>query len=422
MSPKHRYILIFFIIFCTIYLFRFKAKTSYSFKAGETIKITAKLTQEPILQDNSQTLSLAGITIKTARYPEYHYGDQLIVVGKVDRRAIASFLSQFSLINPAISYVQIVPKTTDIFRYILIVQKQLISIIQQSLPEPHASLLIGIVLGRQGSLPKDFYESLKTTGTMHMIVASGMNLTLVVSGLWELLSRWLHRKMAVIVILVYILIYSFMTGMNPPIVRAAIMVALSLLATVFGRGVAGVWALLISAAIMLLINPLWLLDAGFQLSFTATLGLVILSPKLQTKIQSCSYPAGLHPAGGKMKFLAFLAEPVSQTLAAQIFTLPILMITFGRFNPLSIIPNLLVIWLIPYLMVLGFVICLIGLVFWPLAQFVAWLVWLPLSYFIGVINLFGQTSWFNLNLPHLSCWLGIGYYCILMAILKRKND
>lgn len=413
MSNKGRYILIFFAIFSLVYFFRFKAKTKTNLKAGDQVKITAALSQEPILQDNYQLIKIKtinNINIKANRFPNYHYADRLIVVGTLKTQAINPFLEQFLLVDPAITLVKSYSKKLSIgeasLKKLFSLRNKLEQVIGQVLPEPQASLLMGILLGIQQSLPQDFYQALKTSGTLHIVVASGMNISLTAGILLNFLVKFLNRKLALFVSLVCILIYCLLAGMNPPIVRAGIMAAILYLAQFSGKESIGLLTLIFTGAIMLVNNPWLLFEAGFQLSFSATSGLILLTPVLEKIFQ---------------KLPQLIKETLSQTLACQIFTLPILVIAFGHFNPLSVIPNIFILWLVPYLMIFGMVICLAGLIYLALAQFFSWLIWLPLTYFISVINFFGRFKFMDLQFPNLSWIMGIGYYLILIGLLIRKK-
>lgn len=408
-----RYILILIASFCVVYFFRFQSKLNLGLKSGQRMKIKASLTQEPILQGSRQTFKIKGITVKTRALPEYHYGDRLLIVGTVKTRVINSIFNRFWLINPQISKLKADSKKNNLIevflRKLFKFRSHLETIFNQTLVEPQASLLMGIFLGIQKSMPLSFYEALKTTGTLHIIVASGMNISLTAGILLNFLSRFLGRKLAIFISLICILIYCLIAGMSPPIVRAGLMAAILYLANLEGRESLGFWTLFFSAGLMLLFNPFLLFDVGFQLSFSATLGLMVLAPFFQLLFQ---------------KKLAKLPEQIrgdlSETISAQIFAFPILAITFGRFNPLSILPNALVLFLIPYLMFLGLLISISGLVFLPAAQFFSWLAYLPLTYFIQVINFFGRFSFFNLKLEGLSWLFGLGYYLILLSLVKLR--
>ena len=262
MSLKGRYFLIFFIIFTPIYLFRLKEKLNLPFQEGDRVKIKGILTQKPYFSKGKQVFKLKGFLIKAESNSKLTYGDQIEVVGIVEKKESKSFLNQYQIKNPKISQSairQLAERTKKSpIKYIFQFRQKLEQVINQTLPEPHAGLLAGIFLGIQKSLAYDFYQALKTTGTLHIIVASGMNISLIAGALKDNLSHFLKRKPALIVSLVCTLIYCIMAGMNPPIIRAGLMAGALYLAHFTGREATGFWVLIITGAIMLFINPLFL--------------------------------------------------------------------------------------------------------------------------------------------------------------------
>ena len=408
MSLKSRYILIFFASFSLIYFFRLQAKQTFRFKGGERVKIKTRLTQEPIIQDNKQIFKIKDILVKTGRFPQYHYNDYLVITGTLKKRVINRFVVQFWLINPTIIKIKTYSNKNLSLAFIYKLRKKIEKIISSSLPQVHAGLFLGIFLGIKSSLAQDFYQALKTTGTLHIVVASGMNISLTAGLLANFLAPWLSRKPALIIGGLGVVFYCLLAGLNPPIVRAGIMALILYLACFWGREAVGLWLLLITAAIMIIIDPFLPFDLSFQLSFGATAGLMLL-----TNFFSRFY--------GK---IPLISDDLAETTSALVFTWPILVSAFGQINPLSIIPNALVLWLIPFLMLLGVMISFVGVIFLPLAQVLAWLAWLPLEYFRRIILFFGQFKAFSFQLSDFSWFLGLGYYLILFSLLtvKKPNE
>ena len=406
MRHKTKYFLILFIVFIPFYLFRLKQKLKVPFQEGDRVKISSNLSQEPTIKGQNQYFKIKGISVKTSKKHEYHYGDNLQIIGLIEKKEAAGFFNQFQLINPQIQKTK--PSKSPV-KLLFQFRRRLEEIINQALPEPHASLLAVILLGIQRSMSFDFYQSLKITGTLHIIVASGMNIALVAGHLKEVLSYFLKREQTLTVSLIIILIYCIMAGASPPIVRASIMAGALYLSEFIGREAEGLWILILTAFVMLIFNPLLLFDVGFQLSFMATAGLILISKPIEKKLT-------------KIPFVNKINEELAETLSAIIFTFPILTITFGHFNPLSIIPNILVIPLVPYLFYLGLLMIVFGLILMPLAYFFGWLAWLPLAYMVKTIDFFGRFKIFDLELQNLSWIFGLGFYLILLCLITKKKN
>ena len=233
--------------------------------------------------------------------------------------------------------------------------------------------MAGVTLGSKSSLPTHFWESLKLSGTAHVVVASGMNVTLVASFLMGILVLFLPRQRAVPVALLGIWTYSLISGFDAPIVRAAIMGSLVFSAQALGKLSSAARALILSALAMLIIWPHWLTDLGFILSFVATASLMLFERKVAHLVR---FVPGI------------FREGFSTSLAAQIGVAPILFVTFGQFNLLSPIINALVLWTIPPITIIGGIGGIIGLMMPFFGKLILLLSYPLTSWFIWIVELF----------------------------------
>jgi competence protein ComEC len=345
------------VLVLLVFVRYFSTKPGYP--DGQFLRITGTVRQEPSRFSYHQRISLAGLKFYLPKYPEIYYGDRIIVQGVVQKGELEN--------------ASLVLKEENIILFSGF-RKSVVQFFQKTLPEPHASLVAGISLGAKGSLPKDFWDSLTKTGTAHVVVASGMNVSLVASFLIGVLVLFFNRKKALILALSGIWVYTLISGFEAPIIRAAVMGSIAFTAQELGRVYSAWRALVLTGLILLIIVPAWLTDLGFILSFIATGSILIFQKKLE-------------------KFLLFVPKLIrgdfSTTLAAQVGVSPILFVTFGQFNLLSPLINVLVLWSIPLITILGIIGGVIGL-FMPLAGRVVLYLAYPLTYwFIGVIRLFG---------------------------------
>lgn len=256
------------------------------------------------------------------------------------------------------------------------------------LPQPESSLLEGILLGVDDYIPPEVEEAFRITGTAHIVAISGFNISILVGLFIAFFRRWLPRLWAVLGAVVAIALYTLLVGAQPAVVRAAIMGLMGLIGAELGRRQAGANSLAFTAAIMALFNPLLLWDIGFQLSFSATLGLILLGEPLQN-----TFSAWLKRRLSAEKARK-LAGPVGEyfllTLAAQLATLPVIVANFGQLSLSAIIANPLVLPVQPLVMILGGLSLLGGMLWLPLGQLLGWLVWPLAAYTIRVVQLFSQ--------------------------------
>lgn len=318
-----------------------------------------KVTTEPIRYDNSQYIRLSGFSFYLPSYPEVAYGDDLIVEGVVKGKRLEK-----------VKLVKLEVSSGMLFR----LRNNLLEMYERSLPNPHSALVAGVTIGSKANIQSEFWNRLKKTGTAHVVVASGMNVTLVAGFLFSVFVVFFPRKRAIFFASLGIWLYAFMAGFEAPIVRAAIMGTLTFLAQEVGRLNFALRSLFITGLMMVIFRPIWISDLGFWLSFSATLSIIIFNPKIEKVL--------------KFIKIDFLRKDLATTLAAQIGVAPIIYASFGQFNILSPLINAAVLWTIPLITVIGMVGGLLGLVFVPLGRIVLWLSYPLTSWFIFVTGLF----------------------------------
>ncbi len=281
-------------------------------------------------------------------------------------------------------------------------------------PQPEASLLAGILLGLERDLPAELDRAFKDTGTAHIIAISGFNMA-VLSGLFvALFGRILPRAWAALCVVLAISFYTLLVGANPAVVRAAVMGGLAIFGRLIGRSNAGLTPLAFCAAVMCLFNPLLPWDASFQLSFTATLGLVLYAEPLQRGFEG--WLARRIPAERARKFSAPVSEYVLFTLAAQLTTLPVTLVNFGRLSLSALIANPFILPAQPLVMQLGGLAVLAGMVFLPFGQALAWLAWPLTAYTIRMVELFARIPQGVFSTGPLGVGFAFGCYAVLLGL------
>jgi competence protein ComEC len=208
-----------------------------------------------------------------------------------------------------------------------------------------AALMNGILFGDTFGIDKDLVEAFKVNGVLHVFAASGSNIAFVLILAWTLFF-FLPDKVRITACLVCVWFYTLLCGLNPPILRAAILASAVLTGRIFSRNISGIRWLMFAGVILFIINPLYVQDISFQLSFTASLGIIVLTPILTAMKPFASMQSGL-------KTLLCLG------LSAQIMAMPILLTVFHRVSLLGLLSNILVVFLLAAVLQLG----LIGMLF-----------------------------------------------------------
>jgi competence protein ComEC len=381
---------------------------------GEEISFTARLITTPKEKTHTQQFSLKApsgesIVIQTTKYPRYLYGQLLQVRGTVDHYVLDNGKILTTMSFPQIQIVQ--EDINFLFLSATWIRERIRETFSASLPPTGSSLLLGIVLGEK-SLPDKFVKDLQATGLMHVVAASGMNVAIVAGFLMTFLNHYFNRSLAIKLSILGIAFYTIIAGLEPSIMRASIMAVITFSAYILGRQNTAFVTLFLTASLMLLLNPDLIEDIGFQLSFAATAGMIFLRPHLTVFKQK---------GKGSSKNLSFLIQDdLAATIAAQLTTVPLLLVYFHTYGLLSIVVNSFVLWTIPPLMIIGGVASLLGLILPPIGSFVALLSLPFLFYFETVVRIFAPiTPIFSINfLP----WpIILGYYILLIAFLIAKK-
>jgi competence protein ComEC len=251
-------------------------------------------------------------------------------------------------------------------------------------------------------------------------VISGSNIALVAGILLLLGQRLVGKRYAPPLAIVGIILYTLLVGADAAVSRAAVMGLVFVLSVWVGRPGVAINSLFASAIVLSLINPLILGDVGFQLSFVATLGLIVLVPPLERATFN------LLQRRLKVKHvgltMALLSELLIITLAAQIITGPLIIYHFGRLSLVSLLSNLAILPVQPPIMGLGALATLLGMLSLPLGQLAGWLVWLPLSWSVWIVELTARMPYASLELGAFPLWLLALIYAAMAAGIWWANQ
>lgn len=275
-----------------------------------------------------------------------------------------------------------------------------------TLPEPHGSLLSGILLGNRVKLNADLLETFRVVGLSHLIAVSGYNLTILTANAQALFRPLIGRR-AIFVSAVLIVVFVILSGAPSSILRAAVMASTLLVASYLGRPSRSVNILVFTAGLLTLFEPKILFEIGFQLSLAATYGLIRLGPLIERPLRRFRLPE-------------WLRLIVAETLAATVLTAPILIAYFERISVVSPLSNLLVLPIMPLLMGLGIIGALLLLVLPAIGQYVVWLAWPLLHWVVFVSTRLGELNFASAE-AQLSGWVTIGVLALVVVGLETTH-
>ncbi len=361
------------------------------------------------------------------RYPTYSYGDVLKVSGRMetppqlDDFDYRDYLAHQG-IHSTVQYPQIEildsGKGFKPLEWVYSLRNRLSQVLAEALPEPQASLAQGIVLGMRGNIPDALSDSFARTGTAHVLAVSGLHLG-ILAGMLLSIGAWLfgkRRHTYIWLALAAVWLYAMITGMNPPVVSAAIMASLFLAAGLLGRQRSGFTALAFAAAVMVAASPQILWQASFLLSFASMTGIILISPRLQDWGRD-KVTRTLGEDGVAVSLAKLVIDSFSVTTGALVAVLPLIAYYFGIVSLVAPLATLFALPALPAIIVTGALAGGAGLIALPLARFIGWFAWLFLSYLGLVVNVFDA-----LPLASVQTRIGIsivwGYYAVLsLAVL-----
>ena len=292
------------------------------------------------------------------------------------------------------------------------------SALARVLPEPMAGLASGILVGRRDRVSREVTDSFTTTGLSHVVAISGWNICLVGAVIGGLLSAaGVSRRSRSVAIVVALGCFTMLAGTGASVVRAAFMGGVALIARETGRPGSAIAALGLAVWMLLLLDPSMVADVGFQLSVTATAGLLWWGSRLTRRL------AGAAPNRPRR----WLAESLGVSLAAQAATLPLVLLHFGRLSLVSPLANLVIAPLVAPAMLVGFVALVAGLVVGAGLPFMvgapfALLGWLVLGAMVAVSGVLAQVPMASLELPPpIAMLLAIGTALAVGAVAWRAR-
>jgi competence protein ComEC len=359
-------------------------------------------------------------------YPVYRYGDRLLTIGAVmeprtssrpgefDYRAYLNRKGMFALMREPAVRVLASGGGNPAFAAIYRARDYCRQVLLRLLPEPQASLAVGILLGLQSSIPEEVYAAFSATGTSHILVVSGWNFTIVAAVLAGLATRLrLGKGPAFWGSLAVMWLYAFFVGASGAVLRAALMASLMVFARTSERR-SEPWTLLAAACwAMCVIDPNTLWDLGFQLSALATASLFAFAQPTERMV------ARILPTHWPL--MGSIAEALTATLAAQILALPIILYQFGNLSIIAPLANVVLVPVVPYTMLTGTITLVLGLIWTPAAEIAALAAWLPLNWLAEGAMILARAPYAAVQIPPFPLWMLLAYYAATVAVILFGN-
>ena len=283
--------------------------------------------------------------------------------------------------------------------------------IRSKIPEDEAGLGLAYLLGMRTGMKDGLDENLRMVGLVHIVVASGAHLSILVEIARKIFGK-ISRFAGLAFSMMFVVFFMAMVGWTPSILRAGMMAILTLLTWYAGRKVAPWRMILIVAGTTLVMNPMFLIDLGWLLSFASYAGIMMLGPGITRFFYGEKKP-GVIPS------------LVLTTMSATLMTLPITLYFYGTISLISVIANLLILPTLPYAMGLVF---LTGVVVGipGVEMVVSWCAMKLLDFHIAVVEFFGAMKQFIVEIPIYQKWVFLIYVVIfgllIVGLIKRRKN
>ena len=360
-----------------------------------------------------------------------HYGDRLVVSGYLEAPPAGEPFSWRDYLARQGIFVTLKARRLGVLAHgqgnpvlaaIYALRARAADVVRRLWPDPEAALLAGILLGLDKGIPHTVYDAFRTTGTAHIIAISGFNITILAGVFLSLFGRLWGEIRGTVLAALAVVAYTVFVGADAAVVRAAIMGLLGMAALRLGRRQHAYTTLALTAAVIALLNPRVLGDVGFQLSFAATLGLMLFADPFQ-RLTERLLRRWLSPARAR-RWAAPVGEFFLFTLAAQLLTLPVSAYAFHRVSVVSFLANPAVLPVQAPLMIGAGVATLLGLVWLPLGKVVAWLVWPLAAYTIRAVEAFAGLPFTTVATARFGVGGVVVYYALLAGgvVLWRQRE
>ncbi len=408
---------------------------------GERVSITGVVDSFPDLRDNYlylriQTEDIRPYGTTTQREPIhglllvrldpenlYRYGDRLQLHGFLETPPEAEDFSYreylarqgvYSYMGSARATLLESDQGNPFWAAIYTLKTKALLTVYQLWPDPEASLFAGILLGVETGIPESVAQAFKETGTTHIIAISGFNMAIVSALFAGLFGRLLGPRKGAVAAVIGLGLYTVLVGADAAVVRAAIMGCFALFARQVGRRQQALNTMAIVAALMAMANPQVPWDVGFQLSFAATLGLVLYAQPMQDGF--ANFLSRHLPKNKAHKIAAPVGEYILFTFAAQITTLPIMAYHFGSVSWVAFLANPAILPAQPPIMTLGGLALILGVLWLPLGKLTAPLAWPFVLYTIRVVEIFARLPGGTISLGDFSLFWVMLFYAGLLTL------
>lgn len=327
----------------------------------------------------------------------------------------------YSIGIPLIGYleddVQVISPERIPARYcVAVLRQQILSLMDRIFPADTLAFARALLLGDTRMLSYEQETALTVSGIRHIAAVSGLHISILFSMLYGLVGY--RRILTPAIGLPLLLLFAALTGFTPSVSRACLMQALMILALLFERQYDPPTALSFAVLVMLLAEPAIITSVGFQLSVACVVGILLFADRIR------GYLLGKQKKRGKLasKLRQWAASSIAISLSTMITVTPLCAIYFGAVSLISVLTNLLTLWVMSFALVGIVLACILGAVWLPLGQAAAWVTAWPMRYVLGTAGLLARIPFASVYTESIYIVLWLVFCYVLLAVFWFSKE
>lgn len=399
-------------------------------QVDQKVSLVGIISDEPTIKENNQKLNIeveldsvkTNILVSAGLDENFKYGDEVKFFGNLEKpeNFTTDQGKEFDYVNylrkDGILYVmnyahlEVISQNNGsrIKRTLFYIKEKFLEKMNLAISYPENLLMGGLILGEKASFNEALRKSFVDTGTIHIVALSGYNVTIVAEWFMKLFKSF-PSNIGIGMGMLAVVLFVLMSGGSSTALRAGIMAILALFARATGRNYDVARALILAGLVMVFMNPFVLVyDVSFQLSFMATVAVIFLAPRIEKYFMWVTDHFGLR-------------DIVSVTVAAYVFVMPFILYKMGNLSIVALPANVLILPLIPFTMLLGFLTGLLGMIYYVLAIPFGFISFLFLHYELSVIGILSHIPFAALSIPDFPLWLTISIYVYFLYRLFGRS-
>lgn len=282
--------------------------------------------------------------------------------------------------------------------------------IEKLLPKETSGLCLGMLIGETSGIEENMQENFRDSNLSHILAVSGANVSYIIVSITYIFNKmYLRKRLSKIISIILLILFMLLTGCTSSVNRTCIMAILMLIAELLYRKSDVYNNLAISALILLIINPYSLLDIGFQLSYMGTIGIVFLHDKIGNFIKINN------------KIVKYFFEMIAVTTCANLAIIPIMMFHFNTISLTFYFSNIIVGPILGIVVIIGFIMFFISLIFTPISSLIAIVLNLMLKFIIKIAEITANMPFSKITIITPSFFFIIVWYLIIISISYKQK-